>query len=529
MDTSTALQLLLLPAAALAVAALARWRDWSAPLLLVFAGLAASYVPGIPSYELDPHIVLSVFLPPMLYSAALDSSYLRLRDVKRPVGLLAVGLVLFTTVVVAFVAHAMIPELPLAAAFALGAIVAPTDAVSAVAVGRKLGLPRRALTVLIGEGLFNDATALTVYRVAVAAVLGTSVTIVDAGLQFLLAAGAGLAIGLALAYAAGLLLRRLTDPLIANGVSLLVPYAAYLAAEAMHASGVIAVVVVGIYLGHQLSRTSYGTRLMSGAVWQVVDLVLESIVFALIGLQLRPIIAHLKGEDAATLVTYAVVLFLVVVVVRIIWVPPATYLPRMLSRRVREREPKTPSWQNVALTSWAGMRGVVSLAAAFGLPEKMPERNLVLFLTFAVVIGTLVVQGLSFPWLIRRLGVSNARERYADDLAEAGAQQAAAAAALARLEELTSDGVLDVHEDVVEQLRNRAERRAMHAWERLGGGTGPEGEETPARLYRRLRREMLSAEREVFVRLRDERRIDDEVLHRVMQELDFEEATLERR
>lgn len=175
-----------------------------------------------------------------------------------------------------------------------------------------------------------------------------------------------------------------------------------------------------------------------------------------------------------------------------------------------------------------GDAGVVSLAAAFALPEDFPQRNLLLFLTFAVVVGTLIVQGLSFPWLIRKLGVSTARERYADDLAEAGAQQAAASAALSRLEELTSDGVRDVHEEVVDQLRTRAERRAMHAWERLGGGTGQEGEETPAALYRRLRREMLAAERDVFVRLRDERRIDDEVLHRVMQELDFEEATLER-
>ncbi|ETK32525.1 Na+/H+ antiporter [Microbispora sp. ATCC PTA-5024] len=528
MDTSTALQLLLLPAGALAVAGVARWRGWSAPLLLVLAGLVASYVPGVPSYRLDPHIVLSVFLPPMLYSAALDSSYLRLRDARRPVGLLAVGLVLFTTVAMGFAAHALIPQLPLAAAFALGAIVAPTDAVSAVAVGRKLGLPRRALTVLVGEGLFNDATALTAYRVAVGALLGSAVDLLDASRQFVVAAGAGVAIGLAVAYVTGAVLRRLTDPLIANGVSLLVPYAAYLGAEAAGASGVISVVIVGIYLGHELSRTSYGTRLLSGAVWQVVDLVLESIVFALIGLQVRPVIGGLTAEPLGTVVTYAVVLFLLVVLLRIVWVPPAIYFPRMLSKRVRAREPKTPPWQNVVLTSWAGMRGVVSLAAAFGLPENFPKRDLLLFLTFAIVIGTLIVQGLSFPWLIRKVGVSTARERYADDLAEAGAQQAAAAAALARLDELTADGVHEVHEEVVDQLRTRAERRAMHAWERLGGGTGPEGEETPASLYRRLRREMLAAEREVFVRLRDERRIDDEVLHRVMQELDFEEATLER-
>ncbi|GII54632.1 Na+/H+ antiporter [Planotetraspora thailandica] len=527
MDTSSALQLLLLPAGALAIAGISRRRGWPAPLLLVMAGLLVSFVPGMPSYELDPHIVLSVFLPPMLYSTALESSYLRLRDVKQPIGLLAVGLVLFTTVVVALVAHAVIPGLPLAAAFALGAIVAPTDAVSAIAVGRKLGLPRRVITILVGEGLFNDATALTAYRVAVAAVVaGATADLFSAGAEFVYSAGVGVAFGLVIASAVGMLLRRLTDSLIANGVSLLVPFGAYVAAEAVHASGVISVVVAGLYLGHEMSRTTYGTRILSGAVWKVADLVLESVVFALIGLQVRPIIMRLADQDPARVAFYAVVLFLLVVVLRAVWVPLTVFLPRLL-RRGRD-DGHGGSWKKIVITSWAGMRGVVSLAAAFGLPENFPQRNLVLFLTFAVVIGTLIVQGLSFPWLIRRIGVSNDSERYSDDLAEAGAQQAAAAAALARLDELIADGVLDVHADVVDQLRLRAERTALRAWERLGGGTGANGEETPATVYRRLRTEMLAAEREVFIRLRDERRIDDEVLHRVMQELDFEEATLER-
>ncbi|GII27318.1 Na+/H+ antiporter [Planotetraspora mira] len=528
MDISTASQFLLLPAGALAVTAVARRRGWSAPLLLVVAGLVASFVPGMPGYGLDPEVVLSVFLPPMLYSAALDSSYLRLRAVKQVVGLLAVGLVLFNTVVIGLIAHALIPRLPLAAAFALGAIVAPTDAVSAIAVGRKLGLPRKSITILVGEGLFNDATALTAYRVAVAAaVAGTAADLFGAGAEFLYSAGAGIVIGLAIAYVVAAVLRRLSDSLIANGISLLVPYGAYIAAEAVHASGVISVVIAGIYLGHQMSRTSYGTRILSGAVWKVADLVLESIVFALIGLQVRPIVMGLADENLTRVGVYAVVLFLLAVVLRAVWVPITVYAPRLI-RRVREREARAPAWRNVVLTSWAGMRGVVSLAAAFGLPKDFPQRNLVLFLTFAVVIGTLIVQGLSFPWLIRRLGVSNDAERYSDDLAEAAAQQAASAAALARLDELIADGVLDVHEEVVEQLRSRAERTALRGWERLGGGTGLDGAETPSTVYRRLRREMLTAQREVFVRLRDERRIDDEVLHRVMQELDFEEATLER-
>ncbi|WP_067142366.1 Na+/H+ antiporter [Microtetraspora malaysiensis] len=528
MDISTVAGLVLLAVGALVVAGTARRRDLSAPLLLVIVGLVLSYVPGVPEYRLNPDVVLLVFLPPLLYSAALDSSYLRLRDTARAVGLLSVGLVLFTTVVIGMVAHLMIPRLPLAAAFALGAIVAPPDAVAAVAIGRRLGLPRRPLTILIGESLFNDATALTAFRVAVGAVVGTGVGLVQAGGAFLYAAGAGVAIGLAIAYVAGLVLRRLTDALVTNGMSLLLPYVAYLAGELAHASGVIAVVIVGLYLGYRMSRSTYGTRLLSNAVWQVADFILESIVFILIGLQLRPIVLGLKGESPARIVTYALVLLLVAVVARVVWMIPSTYVPRILSKRIRRREPVRPPWRHVVVLSWAGMRGVVSLAAAFALPQDFPERDLLLFVTFVIVIGTLVVQGLSFPWLIRKLGVSNERERYQDDLHEAAAQQAAADAALARLDEMLAESVLDVHEEVVEVLRARTERRALHAWERLGGGTGPEGEETPASLYRRLRREMIDTERDVIIRLRDERRIDDEVLRRMMQELDFEEATLVR-
>ncbi|MEO3857339.1 Na+/H+ antiporter [Acrocarpospora sp. B8E8] len=528
MDAISALQLLLLPAGALAVAGFARRMDWSAPLLLVLAGLIVSVIPGVPEYNLSPEIVLLVFLPPLLYSAALDSSYLTLRDVKRPIALLSVGLVLFSMLAIGLTAYAMIPGLALAAALALGAIVAPPDAVAAAAIGRKLGLPRRTMTVLTGESLFNDATALTAYRVAVGVIAGAGASFLTATGEFLYAAGVGLMIGMVIAYLAGLLLTKIDDALVANAFSLMIPYAAYLAAEVVHASGVISVVIVGIYLGHQMSNTSYGTRLLSRAVWQVVDYLLEAIVFALIGLQLLPLIRGLEGENPWQVTGYAAVLFLVAIIARFVWLIPGTYLPRILSRKIRAREAPIP-WQQVAVVGWAGMRGVVSLAAAFALPEvNLPERNLLLFLTFAVVIGTLVIQGMSFPWLIRRLGISNERERFQDDLTEAAAQQAAAAAGLARLEELVAEGVLDVHERVVEKLRARSEHSALQAWERLGGGTGPQGEETPATVYRRLRREMLAAERQVFIRLRDERRIADEVLRRVMAELDFEEATLER-
>ncbi|MDF5752373.1 Na+/H+ antiporter [Spongiactinospora sp. TRM90649] len=528
MDAATGLQLLALAAGALALAAVARRRGWPAPLLLVAAGLLVSFIPGVPVYQLDPEIVLLVFLPPLLYSAALDSSFLRLRDFKRAVGLLSVGLVLFTTLVVGVVMHLLIPQLELAAAFALGAIIAPPDAVAAVAVARRLGLPRRTITILVGESLFNDATALTVYRVAIAAAMGEGISLLGGVLEFLIAAVGGVLIGLAVAWVLGWVLERIKDPLVENTVMLLIPFASYLAAESVHASGVIAVVIVGLYIGHRMHRTGFGTRLLSDALWRVIGFFLETIVFALIGLQLHSIISGaLQDHDAWTLAAYAVVIFVVTVLARFVWIVPAAALPPKLSAKIREREGPM-SWTRVVTVSWAGMRGVVSLAAAFSIPESVANRELLLFLTFAVVIGTLLVQGLSFPALIRRLRISGEREVYADNLAEAAAQQAAASAALARLEELTADSEREIHPDVAAQLRVKEERRSLNAWERLGGGTGQEGDETPGTTYRRLRRAMLDAERQVFVRLRDERRIDDEVLRRVMQELDFEEAILER-
>ncbi|MBG0830961.1 Na+/H+ antiporter [Planomonospora sp. ID67723] len=525
MSQAAMAQVLAVSVVAIAVAAVARRRGWSAPLLLVLAGLALS--PLVPAYELDPEIVLLVFLPPLLYSAAIDSSYLRLKSVRRPVALLSVGLVLFSTLVIGLVVHLLLPELHPAAAFALGAIVAPPDAVAAVAVARRLGLPRRVITILVGESLFNDATALTAYRVAVAAAVGHGVTWPGAVGQFVYAAAGGAVIGLALAWLLTRIMSVLRDALVENTVMLLIPFGVYLAAEAVHASGVVSVVIVGLVVGHRLPRSGFGTRLLSGALWRVVDLFLESVVFALIGLQMWPIVSALDWADPWKPVGAALAVFAVAVAARVVWVVPATWLPRLLLPGIRRREPEPPPWQNVVIVGWAGMRGVVSLAAAFALPD-FPGREMLLFLTFTVVIGTLLVQGMSFPWLIRRLKVSTEQETFADDLAEAAAQQAAATAALARLEELTADGVAEVHQEVVEQLRLRAERRALTAWERLGGGSGPEGEETPGTVYRRLRREMLAAEREVFVRLRDERRIDDEVLRRVMHELDSEEATLAR-
>ncbi|WP_433323825.1 Na+/H+ antiporter [Spirillospora sp. CA-294931] len=533
MEATHALWLLGVPVSALLVAALARRVGVSAPLVLVIAGLLVSSAPGVPEFELDPEFVLYVFLPPLLFSAAWQSSYFNLRENVRPIGLLSVGLVLFTTLTVGYGAHLMIPELPLAAAFVLGAIVAPPDAVAAVSVAQRLGLPRRTVTILVGESLFNDATALTAFRVAVAAAAGAGFTLADGAGRFAFAALAGAAVGLLLGPPLHWLRSRLDDPLVENAIVLVAPFAAYLVAEALHSSGVIAVVVSGLYLGHRFTDSPAATRLIGTSVWKVLTFILETVVFLLIGLQLPPVIDGLSGYSTGELALWAVVVFAVTVAARFVWVFPASYLPLWLSARVRRREAGV-DWRGHVVVAWAGMRGVVSLAAAFAIPlvdedgHPFPGRDLILFLTFTTVLGTLLAQGLTFPALIRLLRIGGEGERHTDAVAEAGAQHAAANAALRRLEELVAAEPVPPDENVVERLRQLAEHRQLRAWERLGGGTGPEGEEVPTSTYRRLRLEMLAAERAVFVAMRDERRIDDEVLTRVLHELALEEVALSR-
>ncbi len=310
--------------------------------------------------------------------------------------------------------------------------------------------------------------------------------------MFVLAAVGGVAVGLAMGPPLHWLRRRLTQPVLENTLSLATPFAAYFVAESFHASGVLAVVVLGLYLGHTEAATSYAARLQARAVWRMIDFLLESVVFALIGLQLPAILDALSGRSPFSLAWYAALVLVLVIVVRILWVFPFTYGPRWLSKKVRERDP-SPRWQVPAVISWAGMRGVVSLAAAFALPSDFPARDLVLFLTFAVVLGTLVLHGFTLPWVIRKLGVQG-DESYQDNLAQASAQHRAVGAAINRLDELVQADS-PPPEDVVQRLRTMAEHRRNSAWEQLGGGTGPDRPETPSDAFRRLRREMIDAER----------------------------------
>ncbi|MFE6362389.1 Na+/H+ antiporter [Streptomyces sp. NPDC057806] len=519
--------LLLLVAGSAAVAAAARRTPIPAPLLLVAAGLAVSYVPGVPDYTLDPHIVLPLILPPLLHTAATDSSYLDLRAQLRPVALLSVGYVLFATFAVGWAAYMIVPGLPLTAALVLGAVVAPPDAVAATAVARRVGLPSRITTILQGESLVNDATAITAYRVALAAAVGEGATWAGGIGEFLLAAFGGIGIGLVLMVPIHWLRTHVKEALLQNTLSLLIPFVAYAVAEQVHASGVLAVVVVALWLGHRAWEVDFATRLQEEAVWKMVAFVLESAVFALIGLQLPVVLKGLGEYEGGRAAWYAIAVFLVVVASRFVWVYPATYLPRIMSARIRERE-ENPTWKGPFVIAWAGMRGVVSLAIAFSIPltvhggEDFPERNLILFLTFTTVIGTLVVQGVTLPPLIRALKLPG-RDAQAETLAEANAQAQASRAAERRLDELLSDERNALPPPLADRLRTVLERRRNAVWERLGQ-VNPVTGETVDDTYRRLSREMIGAERAVFVKLRDGRYIDDEMLRTLLRRLDLEEA-----
>ncbi|MFI7355081.1 Na+/H+ antiporter [Streptomyces avidinii] len=520
------LPLVALIAGSAAVAGLARRTPVPAPLLLVAAGLLAGYVPGVPAYALDPHIVLPLLLPPLLYTAAVDSSYLDLRANIRPIAMLSVGYVLFATLAVGYAAYLLVPGLSVPVALVLGAVIAPPDAVAATAIARKLRLPNRITTILQGESLVNDATAITAYKVALAAAVGVSAGWAGGIAEFLLASVGGIGVGLLLMVPIHHLRTRLKEPLLQNTLSLLIPFVAYAAAERVHASGVLAVVVVALYLGHRNWQVDFATRLQEEAVWKVVAFVLESVVFALIGLQLPVVLGGLGEYDGMHAATYAVAVFIAVVVARFLWVFPATFVPRWLSERIRARESDT-DWKAPVIVGWAGMRGVVSLAIAFSVPMSVPHRNLILFLTFTTVIGTLVVQGLTLPPLIRVLNLPP-KDVQAETLAEAQAQSEASRAAEERLAELLEEPENStLPPPLADRLRTVLERRRNAVWERLGE-VNPETGESADDIYRRLAREMIAAEREVFVTLRDHRRIDDEMLRALLRRLDLEEAAAYR-
>ena len=520
--------LIFLLAAAALLAQLARVLKVPYPILLVIGGLALGFVPGLPDVEIPPEVIFLVFLPPLLNSAAFSSSPLDLRAHLRPIALLAVGLVLATMGAVAVIAHLLL-GLPWAAAFVLGAILAPTDPVAAEAIFGRLGVPERVGTVVRGESLVNDGTGLVAFRVAVAAVVTGAFSVWEAALSFLLVGGGGLLLGLSLAWLTLPQLARLRDPSILITFSVLIPYAVYiLAEEVLHVSGILAVVTYGLYQGWNSPRLfpNASTRLQTIAFWGVLVFLLEALLFVLLGQQLPSILADIEEYPVWVVLLYAALVYAAVVVVRFAWFFTTPYFHPVFDRLLRNRYLRAP-WQERLVMSWSGMRGAVSLAAALAVPvaiegERFDVRDLILFITFAVILATLVAQGLTLGPLIRALRLKV--EGSQGTLMELRARLEGARAALERLERLCDDE--RVPQGAQEQMREHYEGRIRRYEDGIEAGGATEEYAQSSAAWRNWRRDLIGAEREAILSLRDSGDISPEVMRRIERDLDLEESRI---
>ena len=497
------------------------------PILLVLGGLVLGFLPGLPEPELHPDLVLVIFLPPLLYVAAFFADLRALRADVRAISLLSVGLVLLTAVTVA-VAGRVVLDLPWAAAFALGGILAPTDPIAATAIMRRLGAPRRMVNIIEGESLVNDGTALVIYRAAVGAAVGGSFSFWGASAEFVLGIAGGIAVGLVVGWLIAQIRARIDDTPAEVTISLFTGYAAYLPAEQLHVSGVIAAVTSGIVLGVMAPRVSTAQmRLQGFATWELVQFLLNGVLFVLIGLQLPRILESIDDRGAAELLAYGLGFSLVVVGVRFLWLFTMPYVVRALDRRPAQRQRRV-GWQQRVASGWSGMRGGVSLAAALALPLEtdagapFPERDLIIFIAFCVILFSLVVQGLTLPWLIRRLDVSEDGEE--EQREELRARLTAAKAALAEIDSIEEEGA--VREFTVERMRGLYEYRKRR-WAARAGKVEDDGYEDRSQAYQQAVRRVLNAQRDAIVELRNRGEISNEVMHKVERELDLEDTRLE--
>ncbi|MFL6059952.1 MAG: Na+/H+ antiporter [Marmoricola sp.] len=511
--------LVALVATVLATTAVCRRLDLSSPLTLIVVGIIGSYLPFVPDLHLRPEVVLLGLLPPLLYSASLQTSLVDFNANRRPILLLSVGLVAFTTTAIAVLVHALVPGLGWGPAFAIGAVVSPPDAIAATAIGRRIGLPRRVVTILEGESLFNDATALVALNTA----LGATVAWYLVARDFALAAGGGVLVGIVFFVGIGFIRKHVTDPVFDSALSFVTPFAAYVTAEEIHASGVISVVVAGLLLGHKapVLQTAQ-SRIAERMTWRSISFLLESSVFLLIGLQARSII-HDVGNDSlggGRVVLICASVLVAVIVLRVVWVFIARYL---IIRPGPDGETgQRPPWTYTFLLGWAGMRGVVTLAAAFVIPVDTEHREVLLLIAFTVTAGTLFLQGMSLPWVARRLRVPSP-DPTADALARANLLHQASQAGLSKLEAMLVDHDEDPH-DIEGTLRDRVRRRDYAAWERVGATTE---QMTPSELYSKKRRKMIEAERSRVLEIRSTGRVAHEVVEEVLAMLDVEESMLE--
>jgi len=505
------------------LALVSRRLDLPYPLLLVVGGLALAFIPGLPRVTIDPSLVLVIFLPPLLFSAAWFTSWRDFAANRRPIFLLAVGLVVASTTGIAYVAHAVVAGMTWPVAFVLGAIVSPPDAVAATEVTRRLKIPRRIVTIVEGESLVNDATGLVAYKFALAAVSTGSFSLAAAGGRFLIVALGGLAVGLAVGWLVAQLHRRMDDFEIETVITLLTPYLAYIPAEHLGVSGVLATVAAGGYLGWNNPRLlSALSRFRGIGVWRVMLLLFNGLVFILIGLQLGTIRELATGMTWSRILIDGAWVTGAAVVVRLVYVPIGTYLPRLLSPGLRARDP-SPPFRATFLIGWIGMRGIVSLALALAIPLTLPsgapfpQRETVIVLAFAVILATLLLQGMSLPVVIRRLGF---RADDTDLREEREALIRASEAALARLREI--DDTVIVDPQLLERVRAPYQERLTRLTEEERADPECRLTEGQGAAFRKMRGDALSAERKAVVGLRDKGKISEEVLHRVQEDIDLE-------
>ena len=497
------------------------------PILLVLGGLALGFMPGLPDLALPPDLVLVAILPPLLYSSAFFTSLRDLRANVVPISLLAIGLVGATMVGVALVAHAWIDDFGWPEAFVLGAVLSPTDAIAATAIARRLEVPRRVVTVIEGESLVNDGTALVLYKVAVGIAVSGSFSLASASGRLVLNAVGGVLVGLAVGYVVREVRRRTPAAPSSITIAFLTGYFAYLPADAIGVSGVLAVVTAGVFMGwHTPQLTTVETRLQGRAFWEILTFLVNSLLFVLVGLQLPRILDSLAAQSAMSLIRDGALVAAAVIVIRLLWVFPLMWLPKLLVRRVRGDE-MLADWRLPTLVGWSGMRGAVSLAAALAIPLRtsdgapFPHRDLIVFLVFCAILVTLVLQGSTLPPLIEALGL---RDDSLDRKEEGKARIKAAEAALERLDELIDEDW--VREDTAERMRGLYNFRRNRFRARFDEDDDGMIEEQSTS-YQRLRRELLEAERGAVIRLRNEGHINDDVMHRVERDLDLEDSRLE--
>lgn len=527
--------LLLVVAGAVVVAGFARRLELQVPLVLVAVGSVASFVPGLPRPALEPELLLGVILPPLLYSAAIDFSFASFRRNLRAILRLGVGLVVITTVAVGWFSSWLVPELTLGAALVLGAVVAPPDAVSAVAVGRRLGLPQRMMAILTGESLVNDAAALTLFTIAVASVTGNRIDLEPPILFFAFEVVAGIAVGWVIGVVVRFVRRHLADSALETVLGIIVPFAAYLAAEQLHCSGVLAVVTAGFVLGSARGSDAIPTRIQERHVWPTLDLVLETFVFSYMGLQLKFVVDDIRrdGLPVHHVFLYGVLVLLLVMAVRPLALFAGTALRRG-ANRLRSRPHSELTWTQTLVLSWAGMRGVVTLAAAAGVPfltasgADFPGRGVIQAIAFTVAVGTLLIQGITLPLVIRRLDIADPDEvRYLE-------QQRVLARRISRqaVVECLDDARASLKGTDAEGVVERVRRVTLARLEAVE----TQDEEQPAdRLsatgaaFDRWRRTVLVRQREALLDARDRGELDEEVLRTVLDGLDIEQAATETR